>query len=98
MTCFHAVVMDIEYYDSAMFLYTLVNCLFQSTPEQLLVHRGQAGILIQDINYATLVFTNADCMFSWMNSSQSHQNIDANYLSIVLHSRGEPGRAQALAY
>ena len=98
MTCFHAVVMDIEYYASTMFLYTLANCLFQSTPEQLLVHRGQAGILIEDINYATLVLNNADCMFSWMNSSQVHQNIEANYLSIVLHSQGEPSMAQALAY
>ena len=98
MTCFHEVVMDVGYYASTMFLYTLVNCLFQNTPEQLSVHRGQAEILIEDINYATLVFTNADCMFSWMNSSQGHQNIDANYLSIVLHSQGEPSRAQAQAY
>ena len=62
MTCFHAVVMDIGYYVSTAFLYTLVNCLFQSTPGQLLVHRGQAGILIEDIYYTTLVFTNAECL------------------------------------
>ena len=98
MTCFQAVVMDIGYYASTMFLYTLVNLFFQSTPGQPLVHRGQAGILIEDISFANLVLTNADCMFSWMNSSQGHQNIDTNYLSIVLHSQGEPGRAQSLAY